>query len=346
MIKYADVVIGLSYGDEGKGKVTNSLLKKNKNTNPLLKNGDYTHCIRFNGGHNAGHTIYKDGQKFVTHAIPTGVVQGIKSIIGPGCVVSNRLITEEIAELKKLGIQIKGNLFIDKRVNMITGEHLYEDSADRKIGTTKKGNGPAYRDKYARKNMRFGDFSWEQEEYNICDIYEELFDEKENKLLLEGAQAFGLDIDWGDYPFVTSSHCGTAGALLNGVPPNKLRNVYGVCKAYDTYVGNKKFEKEDPIFEKIREVGQEFGATTGRPRQIDFLDLDFLVRSARINGVTHLIVNKVDVLEEVNCWKVKFNNELNDLGDKKTFTRFVNHVMTNKVESIKQIFLSESPEDI
>jgi len=346
MIEFADVIVGMSYGDEGKGKVTNSLLKKNTNISPLLKNTDYTHCVRFNGGHNAGHTIYKDGKKLVTHVIPTGVVQDVKSIIGSGCVANLGLLAQEIDSLRQLGIETKGKLFIDKRANIITGQHLYEDSSDVKIGTTKKGNGPAYRDKYARKNMRFGDFSWDQEGYDVCDLYEELYDEGKNRVLMEGAQAFGLDIDWGDYPYVTSSHCGTASALLNGIPPNKLRNVYGVCKAYDTYVGNKKFEKEDPIFEKIREVGQEFGATTGRSRQIDFLDLDFLVKSARINGVTHLIVNKVDVLEEVDCWKVKFKNKLNDLKDKKEFTQFINHHMAHEVDSIKTIFLSESPEDI
>ena len=115
MIEFADVIVGLSYGDEGKGKVTNS----------LLKSGNYTHCVRFNGGHNAGHTIYKDGKKVVTHAIPTGVVQGVKSVIGPGCVASNSLLAEEAQELRKLGIETKGQLFVDKRTNLITGEHLY-----------------------------------------------------------------------------------------------------------------------------------------------------------------------------------------------------------------------------
>lgn len=336
MIKYADVVIGLSMGDEGKGKVTNSLLKK----------GHYTHCVRFNGSSNAGHTIYKDGKKFVTHIVPTGILQGVKSIIGPGCVASFRLLDEEVKELVKSGLETKGRLFVDHRVNVISAEHLCEDERDQKVGTTKRGNGPAHRDKYARKNIRFGDLPWNDPNYDVIDIYEELFDSNENVVLMEGAQAFGLDIDWGDYPYVTSSHCGVAGAIQNGIPFNKIRNVYGVCKAYETYVGNKKFEEEDPVFSKIREVGQEFGATTGRSRQIGFLDLDFLVRSARINGVTHLIVNKLDILEEVGVWKVKLNNETRALKDKREFIQLITEVMSKKVEPLKNIFYSSSPEDI
>jgi adenylosuccinate synthase len=336
MIKHADVIIGLSYGDEGKGKVTNSLLKK----------GGYTHCIRFNGSSNAGHTIYKDGKKFVSHVVPTGLFQGVKSIIGPGCVVSPRLLEDEIKQLNENGLQTKGLLFVDKRTNLVSAEHLYEDGKDEKIGTTRRGNGPAYRDKYARKNIRFGDLPWNNEHYNVCDIYEELFDSNENVVLMEGAQAFGLDIDWGDYPYVTSSHCGVGSAIQNGIPFNKIRNVYGVCKAYETYVGNKKFESDDPIFAKIREVGQEFGATTGRLRQVDYLDLDFLVRSARINGVTHLIMNKLDVLEEVGVWKFKINNRVEAVSDKREFIQLVTELMTTKLNTIKNIYYSTSPEDI
>jgi len=338
MINYADIVIGLSYGDEGKGKVTNTFLKR----------GGYSHCIRFNGGHNAGHTIMKDSKKIITHVVPTGVVQGVKSIIGPGCVVSPALLSEEIQDLKKSGLEVKGKLFIDKRVNFITSQHLAEDGKDEKIGTTKRGNGPAYRDKYARKNIRFGDFEhWDEEEFQLIDIYEELHEtETESTILMEGAQAFGLDIDWGDYPYVTSSHCGVAGALQNGIPASKLRNVYGVCKAYDTYVGAKKFEDEDPIFSKIRKVGNEFGATTGRPRQVGYLDLDLLVKSARINGVTHLIVNKFDVLKELDVWKVKEGGYVKELSTPVTFTQYVNQTLIKKVSTLRNIVYSSSPNDI
>jgi adenylosuccinate synthase len=122
--------------------------------------------------------------------------------------------------------------------------------------------------------------------------------------------------------------------------------VYGVCKAYETYVGNKKFEGDDPLFPKIREVGQEFGATTGRPRQVGFLDLDNLIRSATINGATHLIVNKIDILEEIGVWKLLYENQVRDLETKVNFIRFITETMTKKVETIRNIYYSSSPEDI
>ena len=337
MIKNADVVIGLSYGDEGKGKVVNSLLKQ----------GSYTHCMRFNGGHNAGHTIHKEDKILSTHVIPTGYLQDVQPIIGPGCVVSPRLLEEEYEYLVTRGFRGNKKIFIDKRANIISAEHLNEDSNEVSIGTTRRGNGPAYRDKYARKNLRFGSFSsWNYGFFEVIDVYEELHGEKECEVLMEGAQAVGLDIDWGDYPYVTSSHCGLAGAIQNGIPMQKIRNVYGVAKAYDTYVGAKKFEKEDPIFEKLREAGMEFGTTTGRPRQVGFLDLDLLVRSAKLNSVSHLVVNKVDILEQVGVWKAIFNKELIDLQTKSEFIRFVTNTVMKEVETTKNVFMSESPKDI
>lgn len=336
MIKSADVVIGLSYGDEGKGKVVNSLLQKNK----------YTHCIRYNGGHNAGHTIHKEDKIFSTHVIPTGYLQDVQPIIGPGCVVSPRLLEEEYEHLVTRGFKGKKKIFIDKRTNIISSEHLNEDSNEVSIGTTRRGNGPAYRDKYARKNMRFGDFKhWKQNFFEIIDIYGELHGDKECEVLMEGAQAFGLDIDWGDYPYVTSSQCGVAGAVQNGIPFNKIKNIYGVAKAYDTYVGNKKFEKQDPIFEKIREEGMEFGTTTGRPRQVGFLDLDLVLKSAKLNSVTHAVINKIDILEKVGVWKVLHNGESIDLKDKENFGRYITNTLIQQVDTVRNVFLSGSPKD-
>ena len=337
MIKHADIVIGLSYGDEGKGKVVNTLLKK----------GTYTHCMRYNGGHNAGHTIYKDDKVFATHVIPTGYLQNVQPIIGPGCVVSPGLLQEEYELLKARGFVGNNKIFIDKRVNIITGQHLLEEENENGIGTTRKGNGPAYRDKYARKNLRFGDFKhWDQTFFEVIDVYEELHGEKECCVLLEGAQAFGLDIDWGEYPYVTSSQCGVSGAIQNGIPFNTIRNVYGVAKAYDTYVGSKKFEGDDPVFAKIREVGMEFGTTTGRPRQVGFLDLDLLERSAILNGVSHVVLNKVDILEKVNTWKVIKDKKIVDLKNKEEFTRTVSNSLIETVKTLKNIYFSESPKDI
>ena len=282
----ADVVVDLQYGDCGKGKVTHY----------LCKTQDYTHVIRYNGGCNAGHTIYHDGRKVITHHIPAGVFFGVKSIIGPGCVIYPDQFFAELIELEKAGIETRGLVYIAKNAHVITRTHLREDSTDTSIGTTKRGNGPAYRDKYARTGVRAE--SVESLKDYIVDIYDELHNQTEEaKILFEGAQGFGLDVDWGDYPYVTSSHCTSASALLNGVPPQSIRNVYGVAKIYETYVGAKRFEPKDPIFEKIRVQGEEFGATTGRPRQCNWMNWQLLEKAIRINGVTDIVFNKVDVLE-------------------------------------------------
>tara|TARA_R110000824_G_scaffold51832_1_gene144234 strand:- start:168 stop:1163 length:996 start_codon:yes stop_codon:yes gene_type:complete len=300
----ADVIVDLQYGDCGKGKVTHH----------LCKNGDYTHVIRYNGGCNAGHTIYHEGKKFVTHHIPAGVFFGIKSIIGPGCVVNPDKFFDEIAELERGGINTEGLIYVARNTHVITDEHVEEDGKDLQIGTTKRGNGPAYRDKYARTGLRAEDMPC-FEEY-LVDIYDELYSHDNAVILFEGAQGFGLDVDWGDYPYVTSSHCTSASALLNGVPPQAIRKVWGVAKMYETYVGAKKFQPDDEIFNMIRKVGVEYGATTGRPRQCNWMDWNLLEKAANINGVTDLVFNKVDVLRDVRRWnllnngkKVEFNSE-------------------------------------
>ena len=289
----ADVVVGLQFGDEGKGKVTHQ----------LVRNGNYTHVVRFNGGCNAGHTIYHEAKKFVTHHIPAGVFYGVRSVIGPGCVVSPKQLMKEIDELESEGIQVKSLLKIAANAHVITDFHIAEDKKDEEIGTTKTGNGPAYRDKYARKGVmaveipEFDDF--------IVDMYTELYNNPEFdniEILCEGAQGFGLDIDWGEYPYVTSSHCTTAGVIANGISHNSIRDVWGVAKVYETYVGAKDFEDDDPIFATIREVGDEKGATTGRPRQISWMQTDLLHRSIKVNGANKVVFNKADILDEVGTW--------------------------------------------
>ena len=289
----ADIIVDLQYGDCGKGKVTHH----------LCKTEDYTHVVRYNGGCNAGHTIYHNGEKFVTHHIPCGVFFGIKSIIGPGCVVHVESFLEEIEELEDAGIPAKELVKIATNAHVITDFHRAQDSKDEEIGTTKRGNGPAYRDKYGRKGVRALE---DQRLANyMINIYHELYENEEFEdieILFEGAQGFGLDIDWGDYPYVTSSHCTVGSALLNGVPPKALRDIWGVAKIYETYVGAKDFEGPYEDFDLIRELGQEYGATTGRPRQINWLDFDLLRMAARINGINKLVINKMDILEEVDKW--------------------------------------------
>ncbi len=166
------------------------------------------------------------------------------------------------------------------------------------------------------------------------------------KILFEGAQGFELDIDWGDYPYVTSSHCTVGSAVLNGVPPQRIRKVYGVCKAYNTYVGAKQFEEPSRTFDMIREVGNEYGSTTGRPRQIGWTNLDDLIKAANINGVTHLVVNKVDVLEKVGAFKLVYKQQMISFVDKEFFKIFFENNIKQNCPLVREIIFSESAETI
>jgi len=313
------VVLGLQHGDEAKGKVTHYLCKFK----------DYTHVLRFNGGCNAGHTIYHEGKKHVTHHIPAGVFYGIKSIIGPGCVVNPPQFFKEIEELESNGIDTKGKIFISTNAHVITEDHMYEEEAESKIGTTKRGNGPAYRDKYARTGLQAKDVK-SLEPY-LIDLYEEFHSKhvRTPVILCEGAQGFGLDIDWGEYPYVTSSHCGLGGVLLNGIPHTWIRDVWAVAKIYETYVGSKSFEPqtEDDFFEQVREVGEEYGATTGRPRQCSWLDLDTLKRTLTMNSVNKVVFNKMDVLRALNRWQLVNDGELITLDDEQQVESFISHML-------------------
>ena len=336
----ADIVVGLSYGDEGKGKVTHH----------LLKNGDYTHCIRFNGGCNAGHTIYHEGVKFVTHHIPAGVFFGVKSIIGNGCVVNIDQFYRELQMLHDGGIETEGLIYIADNAHIITDAHLEEDGKDTTIGTTKQGNGPAYRDKYDRRGTLASE-ALAGTPY-LIDLYTELYHSDEefdrsSVILCEGAQGFGLDIDWGDYPFVTSSHCTSAGALLNGIPPQAVRRVYGVAKAYDTYVGAKEFHGEGRVFNLLQQLGQEFGATTGRPRQCNWLNIRNLKKAVDINGVTDVIINKVDILRSARTWNLRSSDNdaiMLKLGSEISWKQYIKRYLNTKA-TVNVVF-SESPERI
>ena len=297
----ADIVLGIQMGDEGKGKVTHH----------LCKTGGYTHVLRFNGGCNAGHTIYHEGTRFVTHHIPSGVFHGVKSIIGPGCVLSVQQFFSEIEELESGGINTEGLIYVASNCHVITRDHMEEENTENKIGTTRRGNGPAYRDKYNRTGVQAKDIP-ELQPY-LIDLYSEFHEAEDAPIILcEGAQGFGLDIDYGDYPYVTSSHCTTAGALLNCIPHSWVRNVWGVAKVYDTYVGAKDFEPNDPVFDTLRELGEEYGATTGRPRQCNWMDFNLLSKAIRVNGVNKLVLNKVDVLRKLGEWKLVKDEELVD----------------------------------
>ena len=330
MIKFADVILDMQQGDCGKGKISNQ----------LAKNGIYTHVVRFNGSNNAGHTIYHEDKKLVTHSIPTGVIHGIKSIIGPGCVINVEHFFKELQELEEAGIPTRGLVSVATNAHVITDSHIEEDSRETKIGTTKRGNGPAYRDKYDRKGIRAVSVS-ALKPY-LVDVYEEFYSKSDCKILFEGAQGFYLDIDWGDYPYVTSSHCTIGSAIMNGVPPQKIRYIWGVAKIYETYVGSKEFEPDDDVFKKIRELGNEFGATTGRPRQCNWLNLNNLQKAIQINGVTDLVFSKMDVLENVGEWSLYHNEKKLDFSSEKETIEYI----IENLNPMLRIYWSSSPIEI
>ncbi len=337
MIRYADVIVDLQAGDTGKGKVAHALAN------------NYDLILRYNGGSNAGHTVYHHGKKVVTHLVPIGVLFGIPSVIGFGCVVNLKKLEEEIKDLNKAGFNTDGLIFVDERCHLVLDKHIEEDSSDSKIGTTRQGIGPTYRDKYNRTGMRMKDLGIQPSSlFSVIDTYE-LFHNKHNdwRILCEGAQGFQIDVDWGDYPYVTSSHCTIGSAVLNGIPPQKIQKVIGTMKAYETYSGFKTTiqDENDPILQKIQEVGGEVGATTGRKRKVRWLDLDGVIKAININGVTDLIINKADILEQVGVFRYVYEGELRECNTLNQMISEVRNILYD-VTQVKNIVWSMTPNGI
>lgn len=352
-----DVLLGLQWGDEGKGKVVDVLTP------------EYDVITRFQGGPNAGHTLEFNNIKHVLHTIPSGIFRDDKiNIIGNGVVIDPCIFKKEIDSLLNLGFNLYKTLFISKKAHLILPTHRLLDAAsesakgDSKIGSTLKGIGPAYRDKIGREGLRVGDiidnfrtkydcqvkqhtdllrnfyhFDFEEalrdyekdwfegieviKQFQLIDS--ENFINKQLELgksiIAEGAQGTMLDIDFGSYPFVTSSTTTTAGACTGlGIAPNKIGKVFGIFKAYCTRVGSGPFPTEltESIGEQIRQSGHEFGSTTGRPRRCGWLDLVALKYAIMIDGVTELIMMKADVLDDFETIKVctayKINGKITD----------------------------------
>ena len=338
-----DVVLGLQWGDEGKGKVVDVLTP------------NYGTIARFQGGPNAGHSLVFNGDSFVLHTVPSGIFRDdTLNIIGNGVVIDPVILMEEIHDIEKKGGDISSKLVISKRAHLILPTHRMLDAASEaakgksKIGSTLKGIGPTYMDKTGRYGVRVGDilspeflnrynalkdrhvallsqydFEYDVTEYEqkwmaaVEEMKRFRFIESElevnkllaegKKILAEGAQGSMLDIDFGTYPFVTSSNTMTAGVCSGlGVAPNKVGNVIGIFKAYCTRVGSGPFPTElfDETGEELRRIGHEFGATTGRPRRCGWLDLVALKYAVMMNGVTELIMMKSDVLDGFDTIKV------------------------------------------
>jgi len=331
-IQYADVIVDLQAGDTGKGKVAHALAS------------NYDVVMRYNGGANAGHTIYVDGVKIVTHQVPVGIFHNIPSIIGLGCVVDIDKLIGELLMLKSHGFTAP--VYVDERCHVTMAKHIHEDATDTLIGTTKQGIGPTYRDKYSRKGVRIGEMDFHWDNFQVIDTYQ-YFRDNSCRILCEGAQGFQIDVDWGDYPYVTSSHCTVGSACLNGIPPHKIQKIYGIMKAYETYSGFKTHytNEDNPIFQKIQLVGEEFGATTGRKRKVRWLNLDGVIRAANINGVTDLIINKVDILETVDAFRYVHNRLLQEAIRIGEFKEKIEKVLRAETD-IKNITWSTTPNGI
>jgi len=340
-----DLLLGLQWGDEGKGKIVDVLTK------------NYDIIARFQGGPNAGHTLIFDGNKHVLHTIPSGIFhESAINIVGNGVVIDPVIFQKEIENLSQYNIDFKSKLLISRKAHLILPTHRLLDAASEtskgkaKIGSTLKGIGPTYMDKTGRNGMRIGDLEltdWKEKyraltakhikmldffdvqiEYDLKELESEFFtainslkkltfiDSEEylnqalrnNKTILaEGAQGSLLDIDFGTYPFVTSSNTTAAGACTGlGIAPNKIGDVFGIFKAYTTRVGSGPFPTElfDEDGETMGRVGHEFGATTGRPRRCGWLDLVALKYAVQVNGVTQLMMMKGDVLSGFDRLKV------------------------------------------
>ena len=350
-MKKVDVLLGLQWGDEGKGKIVDVLTP------------EYDIIARFQGGPNAGHTLEFNGIKHVLHTIPSGIFhEKTINIIGNGVLIDLLIFQREIDKLKTREVDASKNLKISKKAHLILPSHRLLDAAYEnakgltKIGSTLKGIGPAYTDRTARNGLRVGDllnpnfmqkynqlknqhleilkfhkFDYENHQIENMSFAEyelqwlsvienikkfDLIDSeyyinqalKDNKsILAEGAQGSMLDVDFGSYPFVTSSNTITAGVCTGlGVSPDKIGKVIGICKAYCTRVGSGPFPTElfDSVGEKLRAEGHEFGSTTGRPRRCGWLDLPALQYAIMLNGVTELVITKIDVLNSFETIKV------------------------------------------
>jgi len=347
------VVVGSQWGDEGKGKITDFLSQQAEVV------------ARYQGGNNAGHTIVFNGEKYKLHLIPSGIFFSDKiCVVGNGMVVDPKALVQELAYLHDKGVTTD-NLRISNRAHVILPYHLKQDEleeerkGDNKIGTTKKGIGPAYMDKAARVGIRMADLLDKEEFYeklkrnleeknnlfekmydstslNIDEIFEEYYEfgqqikkyvcdtsvvlndaiDGGKRVLFEGAQGVMLDIDQGTYPFVTSSNPVAGGVTIgSGVGPTKINHVVGVCKAYTTRVGEGAFPTElfDEVGNTIREVGREYGTTTGRPRRVGWFDSVVVRHARRVSGITDLSLNSIDVLTGLETVKIcvayKFRGE-------------------------------------
>lgn len=306
------VLVGLQHGDEGKGKISKILSEKN----------NYDCYVRFNGGPNAGHTIYNNNNKIVLHQLPCGILNYKNVLISTDCVVD---ITKLIKEINLLEIQgftdIRKYIHISKFCHIITNDNIEQDKKNNNIGTTCSGIGPTYSNKMLRNGLRIKE---NKDYFTLVEPFSFLKNFK--NIFFEGAQGFELDIDYGDYPYVTSSSCISQAIFKNGADMSITPIIYGICKIYDTYVGSKIFQDVENIdLNKLQILGEEYGATTGRNRQCNWLNLKKLYNACEINCVKEIYMNKCDILEKLGIFKLYDENEnikeFNNIDEMKRYIR-------------------------
>jgi len=331
-VNYVDVVADLSWGDTGKGKIVSALVKRN----------NYDFVCRWAGGNNAGHTVFLKGRKYKTHLVPSGIFHGVRSIIGPACVVHPDSLKAELKYLEDNGFDTS-LVKVSPRAHIVLDKHITEDKKKlaKKLGTTSKGIAPCYSDKMARTSWQAKDLLPE----------ELLWDEKlYGNVLCEGAQGFYLDIDHGNYPYVTSSTTLPYGACSLGFPPQKIRKIWGTCKVYDTRSGvDPLFPQElleDPELSELGELGEEYGVTTGRRRIVNWLNLDMLSNAVRISGATELVLNKMDILTKLGTFKLQHEGELKEFKKWEGFRGYISDALAGCGGMVKNIHFSGHTERI
>jgi adenylosuccinate synthase len=332
-IKFIDICFGLAWGDEAKGKIVAHLAKTKK----------YNFICRWAGGSNAGHTIYVDGKKYVTHLIPAGIFYNIPSIIGPDCVINETKFKEELDYLQSNGFNID-LIKVSPKCHVVLDKHIIEDvqSYSKNLGTTSQGIALCYKDKYARTGVRaeniafFKPYIWDETLYGT--------------ILCEGAQGFWLDINYGNYPYITSSTTLPYGACSLGFSPKLINNIYGASKIYDTRSGiDPDFPPElldNPELKQIALLGEEYGATTGRPRIVNWLNLDKLIKAITISGTTHVIISKTDIVNKLGLFKCFYKDKLHILDSLSNLKGFIDDKIKQSCILVTNIIYSNSPENI
>ena len=331
-----DICCGLAWGDEAKGKVVAQ----------LAKSGKYNMVCRWSGAHNSGHTVYVNRKKYQTHLIPSGVFYNILSVIGPDCLVDKNAFISELNYLKENGFNT--NLVkISPLCHVIQDEHVLEDKKTyvKTQGSTGKGIAPCNRDKYARIGKRVCD-------KEFIDFFKPYFWDEvlDGNVLCEGAQGFWLDINYGNYPYVTSSTTLPYGACSLGFPLQSINKIYGAAKIYDTRSGIDPFFPEslleDDELKIIGDLGKEYGVTTGRKRIVNWLNLDKLCKALLITGTTDCIISKIDILKDANIYKLYYNESLHEFKNISEMTIFINKIIIEKCPYIENIIYSDNVETV